>query len=439
MKFVRNLMMNLLSKIFGAGQAADDVQRKLAMIYAFEGILFTLIITMAHNNNSLYAKRLGAGAFEIALMASLPPIIGMCLLIPFTMFMGRLRNKRSVVILSILALGAVYVLVGIAAFTGNYSVYIVIGLLVLANIPMSLYNTSWQAFFSDVVSTQDRNYVYGHRTRMNTAVGIFIPPLAGFILTVAVGPEKIVVHQIYYFLTFPIAMAQAYFLRKVPGGDIEQTRMTIVDLKEAAGSLVKNKVFLGYMLVALLVYCGWSMDWSLYFIAQFDYLELNETGLSLVAVLCAIAQFIALTLWNRLSVRKGVRFVFMIGAAGFAFCGISMVIALLLPKPFSVPFYFIFQSVGSSAFSAFQLSMFQCLLETLPQKGRTLSIAIYNTIIMSSNVIMPYLGSAIYRSLGETRDAMIIAMVAIAAVRIVATAAALYRWHHKRAEPLEVY
>jgi len=436
MDFVKNLVTRVIGKLFGASPALGDAQRKLALIYAAEGILFTLIITMAHNNNSLYVKRLGAGAFEIALMSSLPPIVGMCLLIPFTMFMGRLRNKRSVVMLSILALGAVYVLVGIAAFTGSFSVYIVIGLLVLANIPMSLYNTSWQAFFSDVVTTQDRNYVYGHRTRMNTAVGIFVPLLAGFILTVAVGPQKIIVHQIYYFLTFPIAMAQAYFLRKVPGGDIEQTRMTLADLKTSAGLLAKNKVFLGFMGVALLVYSGWSMDWSLYFIAQFDYLELNETGLSLVAVISAVAQFFALTLWNRLSMRKGVRFVFMIGAAGFAFCGISMVVALLLPKPLALPFYFVFQSIGSSAFSAFQLSMFQCLLETLPQKGRTLSIAIYNTIIMSSNVIMPFLGSFIYRSLGETHEAILIAMVAIAAVRIVATAAALFRWYYKRAEPL---
>lgn len=423
-------------KLVGSAEQEGPFQNRLARIYAWEGVLFTLIITIAHNNNSLYASRLGAQAADLALISSLPPIVGMFLLIPFTMFMGRLKNKRSVVMLSITALGLVYVMAGLSAFSGTSSVNLLIALLVIANIPMSIYNTSWQAFFSDAVPTNDRNLVYGHRTRMNTAVGIVVPLIAGGILTIAAGTGKIVVHQIYYFLTFPLALLQVYFLKKVPGGDIEQQRITIKDLKIAARALRKNRVFLGFMAVALLVYCGWQMDWSLFFIAQFKYLNLNETGLSLIAVLSAIGQFVALGLWSRLAVRKGVRFVFFIGAAGFAFCAVIMVIALVLPQPVNIPFYFLLQSVGSAAFSAFQLSLFQCLLETLPKEGRTLSIAIYNTVILASNIVMPYLGAVIYRNSGETISAMLIAMVVIACVRILATGAAFYRWYKKRGETL---
>lgn len=436
--------MNLLYAFFTkmkskfVGTVGQEVPSKsfLARIYASEGILFTLIITIAHNNNSLYASRLGAQAKDLALISSLPPVVGMLLLIPFTMFMGRLRNKRSVVILSIISLGLVYVMAGLSAFAGTSSVNLLIALLVIANIPMSIYNTSWQAFFSDVVPTGERNLVYGHRTRMNTAVGILVPLIAGGILTIAAGTGKVVVHQIYYFLTFPLALLQVYFLRKIPRGDIEQQRMTFRDLKAAAGALTKNRVFLGFMAVTLLVYCGWQMDWSIYFIAQFRYLNLNETGLSLIVVLGAVGQFIALGLWSRLAVKKGVRFVFFIGAAGFAFCAVTLVTALLMPNPANLLFYFLFQSIGSAAFSAFQLSLFQCLLETLPTEGRTLSIAIYNTIILASNILMPYLGAIIYRNAGETLPAMILAMAVIAGVRILATAAAFFRWNKKRKEPL---
>lgn len=427
---------SLRDKLFGAILDKAVSNNLLAKIYAFEGILFTLIITIAHNNNSLYASRLGAQASDLALISSLPPIVGMFLLIPVTMFMGRLKNKRSVVMLSIITLGIVYVMAGLTAFSGPSKVNLLIALLVIANIPMSIYNTSWQAFFSDVVPTTERNLVYGHRTRMNTAVGIVVPLIAGGILTLAAGSDKIVVHQIYYFLTLPLALLQAAFLKKVPGGDIEQQRMSFADLKDAAGSLIKNRVFLGFMIVALLVYAGWQMDWSLYFIAQFRYLNLNEAGMSLIAVMSAVGQFLALGLWSRLAVKKGVRFVFLIGASGFAFCSIVMVISLIMPQPFNVPFYFVFQSIGSAAFSAFQLSLFQCLLETMPQKGRTLSIAIYNTIILLSNILMPYIGAMIYSKLGETLATMIIATIVISSVRCIASCAAFIRWYHKRHEDL---
>ena len=208
MNLLNTFFAKIKSKTFGMNGQEAPSHNVFARIYAWEGILFTLIITIAHNNNSLYASRLGASANDIALISSLPPIVGMLLLIPFTMFMGRLRNKRSVVMLSIATLGLVYVMAGLAAFTGASSVSLLIALLVIANIPMSIYNTSWQAFFSDVVPTCERNLVYGHRTRMNTAVGIFVPLLAGGILTIAAGTGKIVVHQIYYFLTFPLALLQ---------------------------------------------------------------------------------------------------------------------------------------------------------------------------------------------------------------------------------------
>jgi len=436
---ISTILVHIRSKAAGINNRPSGWNHQLARLLAAEGILYTLILTLAHNNNNLFASRLGATSSDLGLIASLPPIVGMLSLIPFAIITDRLQNKKSMVILSAAGLGFLYILVGMTGFMNKGGIPVLIVLLILVNIPMSLYNSSWQAFFSDLVAPENRNLIYTHRTRMNAAVGVVIPLIAGAILTAASGSEKILVHQIYYWLAFPLALGQVYILKKTRGGNcMESGHLQLKDLADTARNLLKNKKFLGFSAVALLVYCGWEMDWSLYFIAQFKFLPLNEAQMSMIAVTGAAGQFLTMNLWSRLIHRKGVRFVFVIGSAGFAFSSVVMILSLMMPPLLRLPFYFVFQTVGGSAFSAFQLSLLQCLLESIPDRNRSVSIAIYSTGILFSNVVMPYLGVYMYNVLGQSLSAMIMTFGIIAALRIFATAAAFYRWYKMRTE-IEIY
>ncbi len=435
MNRTRQLFRTYGRRVVDAGQRSFRSSHQLARLFAAEGILFTFIITIAHNNNNLYASRLGASSYDLGLIASLPPIVGMLMLIPFAIITDRMRNKKPMVMISAIGLGLLYILVGMVAFLDSSRIPVLIVLLILVNIPMSLYNASWQTFFSDAVTPIDRNLVYGHRTRMNTAVGICIPLIAGAILSASSGSGKILVHQIYYWMAFPLALGQVYFLKKTYGGTSEDTgHVRLSDIKDAAGRLFRSKRFLGFLAVTLLVYCGWEMDWSLYFQSQFRYLHLNEAEMSLAAVLGAVTQFITLGLWSRLVQKKGVRFVFVIGAAGFAFSAVVMFVSLFLSSPYQMPFYYIMQSIGGSTFSAFQLSLLQCLLEAIPERNKALSISLYNMILLFSNVIMPYLGVYIYNISGESIQAMMFTFGIVSAIRIVSVAAAFIRWYMMRKE-----
>lgn len=428
-----SMMTNIKCRVSDMKNRSFRTNHQLARFLAAEGILFSLIIMLAHNNNNLYASRLGASASDLGLIASLPPIVGILTLIPFAVITDRLHNKKPMVVLSAVTLGFLYILVGMVAFLDSDRIPFLIILLVLVNVPMSLYNSSWQAFFSDVAEPCDRNLIYTHRTRMSTAVGIAVPLIAGAILTAASGSGKILVHQIYYWLAFPLALGQVFVLNKIRGGNAaEANHVRLSDLGASAATLFQSRRFLGFLGVALLVFCGWELDWSLYFIVQFKFLHLNEAQMSMMAVFGAGAQFLTMGLWSRLVQKKGVRFVFAIGASGLAVCGFVVFFALLMPDPYRMPFYYITQTLGSSTFSALQLSMLQCLLEAIPLKNRAISISIYNTIILISNVIMPYLGIYIYTVQGESIQAMIVTFGVVTAVRVLATIAALYRWFRLR-------
>jgi len=421
-------------KTVETGKKWFRAEKRLAVILAGEGVLFTLIITLCNNNNHLYASRLGATSYQLGLISSLPPLVGMFCLIPFALITDRMKNKRSMVIAAALLLGALYFAVGWVPVFSARSVVVLIVLLVAVNFPMSLYGSSWQSFFSDVALPSDRSEIYAHRTRMNTAVGIVFPLIIGLILTAVSGRGKILVHQIYYFLALPLAVGQAFLLRKIPTAPRSSTdRFRMRELFRIASTTFRSLPFLGFLGVAFLTYIGWQMDWSIYFLAQFRYLKLSEAEMSLVAVLSAVTQFLMMGLWTRVSARKGVRFVFIIGVGGFAFCSLIMLISLILPLTFGVPFYYIFNSVGASAFSAFQLSLLLCLLEVIPNINKTLSIAIYSTVILVSNAVMPLAGVHVYNLLGEDQHAMVLTIGVVLAIRVVATCAAVIRYNaHKR-------
>ncbi len=432
---IKNIVLRLGILAADLGGRTFRPKNKLAKLFALEGIVVTLIIILGHNNNNLYASRLGATASDLGLLASLPPLVGMCLLIPFALFTDRLKNKRPMVIASVIGWTVIYVLVGLVAFLPGNQIPVLIGLLIAVNAPMSLYNMSWQAFFSDVVSESERNEVYSHRTRMNTAIAMVFPLLVGAILTLASGKAKITVHQIYYWLTFPLALIQVYFMLRIQGGNLEKTgSLRLTDIKSTAVGLFKNRKFIGFLAVALLVYSGWEMDWSLNFIAQFNYLKLNEAQLNMVAVLCALTQFLTLGLWSRLVTKKGVRFVLFIGAAGFTCGALVMLITLLLPEGIRIPFYFVFLGVSNSTFSAFQISILQCLLEVIPKANRALTISIYSTLILITNIVMPYLGVFLYTSGGKNKEAIIATFVIITLIRLFAAGAAFLRWFWLRKE-----
>lgn len=424
---------SVIKDVVVAGKKVFSTDHRLASILAGEGVLFTLILTLCNNNNNLFATRLGASSYQLGLIASLPPLAGLICLIPFAIITDRMRNKKSMVMMSVLLLGMLYFVIGWIPSIFGQPVPVVIALLIAVNLPLSLYGSSWQSFFSDVARPELRNEIFAHRTKMNTVVGILSPMVFGMILTAATGYYKITVHQIFYLTALPLALGQVLLLTKVEiVPNPSAGKFLFQELTRTAKSLFCSSAFLGFLGVAVLSYVGWQMDWSVYFLAQFHYLHLNEVQLSLVAVLSALTQFLTISLWSRLAASKGVRFVFIIGVGGFAFCSLVMLFSLMMPLFVALPFYFIFHSIGASAFSAFQFTLLLCLLEVIPNTNKTLTIAIYSTVILISNAIMPFFGVHVYNLLGENKNAMIITILIVAFVRVMATFASVMRWRRNR-------
>lgn len=429
-------MGNRISKLTGfagrlrGGFPESDRLNAAIRLFAIEGVLIALVNNIVNNNNYLFATRMGANDFQISLVASLPQLVGMLVLIPGGILTDRMPNKRRMVITTLFLLLAAYFIMAFTPFFEGYRLVAFIGMLTLSMGPMTLYGTSWQAYFSDVVPIEERNRAFTLRTKGTFFVSILIPLVTGPLLaSVAANEGKIRMHQAFVWFACALLVIQVLTLKRISGGNVHSgSGISFKDLKAAAVDLSHNRRFLGFAGVALLFYLMWQSDWTLYYLGQINYLKMNETWLSYVNVGGALVQFLTIGFWSRVNEKMGVRFGIIFGSLGLAFCPISMIVSTSLPHSAGPLVFLIMNTLSNFAFATVALNILQCLLQVVPEKNKTLSIAIYTVLITFSNAVMPVVGVQIYTAFGADLRALHITFWILFSARIVTTSLWTLRW-----------
>lgn len=427
---VYELMPHMLHNVTAPGN-------RIILLFTLEGVLFTLVNNLIGNNNNLFAIRLGAGDYELSLVIMLPQLVGMLVLIPGGILTDRLKNKRSMVTTALTVLAVVYVLIGFVPMLRSYQLGAFLTLIALSLGPMTLYNVSWQAYFSDVVHIDSRNNILAMRTGISFLIGVSIMLLSGSLLaSVDSVVEKLRFHQIFYWFAGFLLLIQIFILRKIKSETVaNHSGISVQTLKAAFHELFHNRKFLGFVGVAIFFYMTWHMDWTLYFLGQQQYLQMNESWLSSINIGGTITQFLTIGLWSRINVRKGVRFSIIFGALGLALFPITMIIATSLPVGTGRIVFFFLNTLSNFAMATTSLNVIQCLLQVLPEKNKTLNISIYTMFITLSNAIMPFIGVRFYRIMGADLQAFHRVFLILFFLRIVAAGLWALRWWMLRNEP----
>ncbi len=411
-------------------------RNRILLLFTIEGILITLVNNIIGTNNNLFATRLNASDYELSLVTTLPQVIGMLVLIPGGILTDRMANKRGMVIGALSILALFYIGIGFVPLLGSASLGAFIILISLSTGPMTIYNVSWQAYFSDVVRIETRNKLLTYRTALTFLIGILIPLASGTLLSCAgTRGEKILIHQLYFWIGAVLLILQALVLLQIRSSRVQTSSgMGIKYLKTAFLELLHNRRFLGFMGVALFFYMSWQIDWTLYFIGQVDYLEMNEAWLSYVNVGGAVAQLVTTGLWSRLNVKRGVRFTMIFVGLGLAVYPIGMITATSIPAAQGRIIFVIVHTIASLTMAIITLNVLQCLLQVLPEENKTLNISIYTVLITLSNAAMPLIGVMIYTNLGADLKALQTTFLFIFVIRLIATGLWFLRWWMLRKE-----
>lgn len=415
---------------------AQDQGIRLATQISVEGLLAAIILNLATVFTAMFATRLGAGSAQIGLLSSLPQWAGFVVLLPGTLLAGRLRFSRRPVEISLLATGLLYGLAGLAPYMGEFRIWYLMGMITLANAPMSLYNTSWQNYFSEIVEPGRRNNLYTMRTSMTFAAGIIVVQATGLMLSRAADDNvRIMLYQACYFLAFAISILQWLVIRQSPDIQTESNRSGLKTLMTVLADLRHEKRFLSFIGISFVFHIGWYMAWPLFFLVQVQYMDANEAWLSYVLVSASLLQWLTVRFWGRFIERHGVRLTIVIGAAGLTVNPLFAMLSSYLPDGWRMPGMLVFNLVNAATFSAFQLSLLQCLLEVVPIRNKQLNLSLYTMMLLFSNALMQWFGVQFYIWLGDSHVAMSWSLAASSALRFTGTLLFIGRWLKLRSEP----
>lgn len=435
-------MKQALKYLFGvrlphAISAIREPNNKVMRLFIYEGIIITLINNMVGSHNNLYAIRLGAGDYELGLATMIPQLVGMAVLIPGGILTDNLKSKRDMVTSALFMVACVYVLIGFVPALGSYRLGAFLVLLSISSAPMTLYNVSWQAYFSDVIHPNGRNRVLAIRSSLSFLMGITITLTAGALLSSAsTNADKIRLHQMFLWAAALLLLIQIIVLRRIPSKPLEQrSKFKLSVLKKAFTELIHNRRFLGFIGVAIFFYMTWHIDWTLYFIGQTQYLGMNESWLSYVNIGGAIVQFLTMGIWSRINSKHGVRLAIIFGSLGLSLCPIGMIIATSIDIANAKLIFLIMHTLFHITLATTTLNILQCLLQVIPENNKTLNISIYTTLVMLSNGLMPFVGVYIYRMLGANLKALQLVFAIIFVLRLIASGLWALRWWMLRKEP----
>jgi hypothetical protein len=301
---------------------------------------------------------------------------------------------------------------------------------------MSLYNTTWQNYFSDIVGPHQRNSLYTMRTSMTFAAGILVVQITGLLLGQAVSDEaRIRLYQICYLLAFIFSIVQWLMLRQSPNIETEDTGYGLREVRLAMKAIISDRSFLFFIIISMIFHIGWYMAWPLFFLVQVDYMQANESWLSYVIVTGSLLQWLTVGRWSRFIERRGIRLALVIGAFGLAVSPALAVLSSYFPLGWRMPAMLVSNFFSAATFSAFQLSSLQCLFEVLPARFKRLNLSLYTALLLLVNASMQWFGVKLYVMLGDSHTAMTISLFVSGAIRLIGTALFFWRWYQLRHEP----
>jgi hypothetical protein len=192
------------------------------------------------------------------------------------------------------------------------------------------------------------------------------------------------------------------------------------EIRTACGRLARNKPFVIFVGLLLFFHMTWHADWTLFFIAQANYLHMNEILLAITPVCGMVAQLVTLRFWSRRNARTGVERPLTYGMLGLAFSPVAVILGIAAGGWQGILIFYALHTIGHMAFATVTLNIFQCLLKVADTEYRSFSISVYTIFVTASNAVMPLAGVAVYHALGADARALQVTFAILFVLRIVA-------------------
>ncbi len=353
---------------------------------------------------SAFAVFLKASTAQVALLASLPPLLGSFAQL-FSAWWGHRRGIRKSLILTGVYLQALswLPLMLLPLLFPEHAVPLLIGSVILYHAAGNLATPQWSSMMGDLVPEQTRGRFFALRTRVASIMSFLALIVGGLILHLFDSNALTLAGYLSIFIIAAIArLVSVHHLRHMH--DPPRTG-ALFDLPSPRNLLqrIRHSAFARFSLFYALM--QFSVAIASPFFTVYMLRDLHFTYLMFMANTAAsvLAQFLALNMWGRISDRFGNRLI--LAATGLI---IPLLPALWL---FSSNYWYLIvvQIFGGLVWAGFSLSAGNFIYDLVPSPKRATYVAYHNVLIglgvFLGAILGGYLGMVLPREVsfgGET-------------------------------------
>jgi MFS family permease len=390
-RIFKNLRLSLTRPEFSASSANCQLQRNIRL-NIIHGMFNVAALDMVNPFLGIFAIKLGASKFLVALLSSAPAAVSLLAMIPLAGYIDRSSRKKRLTFAFMLAHRCFFLAVAcIPFFDLSIRAMLFVAVIAVMNFPGAVGNVAWQSFISRIIPPEHRVAAFAARNRIMNLVGTSLTVIAGLILDRLKYP---IGYQIFFTTAFLLGMAELYVFSKleepapecVAAPAVSGTQNTFLSYRDFLNEFLAQQRFIRYMLASVLFYFSWQIAWPLFSWYQVKILGANNLWVSVLSLMNTGGSLVGYGFWVRVLNRHG--------NLKTLFYATSVIFIVPAIYAFSHSLYTVaaFNLIVGAIFSGVNLALFNALLEVTPEARKTSYIAYYNTAITLSSIVAPIAG-----------------------------------------------
>lgn len=360
---------------------------------------------------SVFVVRLGADAFWVSLLSSLPALVKLLLTLPLSRFVERQTNLVALFAWCRLLGRSAYMIAGILPFflspvLSGQSIVILWGMVAVL---MGVQQISFTLIMNRSVSRQRRAVMMSGRWTVLGVAKLITLSIAGILLERMPFPLN---YQVLFIASFLLSTLGFYTINQIKMIDAPPPSAAAAkpekrtDAGKGAGiraeirEVLQQRAFVTFAIARNTYWFGISMVMPLIPIFWVDNLQASDAWIGYFSTALSATTLLSYSFWVRMKRKRGNRKVLLISVFGRS---IYPLLVALTPSPPAMLGVALFNGF---AFAGLNLMFFDAFMDTLPKGKEARYLAINQTLTNLIGFVAPPVGAWLLGALGM-RSALI--------------------------------